>query len=414
MSLHELGIIEPIVRALDEQGYEQATPIQTQAIPPLLAGEDLLGCAQTGTGKTAAFAIPILQKLALEHPGVSNPRIIRALVVAPTRELALQIAESFEKYSAHLKLRTTVVFGGVSQNPQTQALKKGVDILVATPGRLLDLIGQGFVDISHISCFVLDEADQMLERGMLPEVKRIVHLLPNHRQTMFFSATMPPEIAKLADTLLRKPVKIDIKPPVTPLDVIVQEVYFVDKGNKTNLLMHILRTEEYDSVLVFSRTKHGAERIARDLRRKGFTAESIHGNKTQSNRQAALNSFKNREARILVATDIAARGLDIQELSHVVNYNLPEVPETYVHRIGRTGRAGLGGRAISFCDFEELILLKGVEKFIDREIPEHKDHPYPLMDTCLPPEPTLYHSGPARNADRNRPRSRGFGGGRRR
>lgn len=378
MLFNELNIIEPILRALKVQGYKEATPIQTQAIPALLEGADLLGCAQTGTGKTAAFSIPILQKLAESRASQKGPRTIRALIVAPTRELALQIGDCFNAYGANLSLRTAVIFGGVPQNPQTRQLQKGIDILVATPGRLLDLVNQGFIDLGHVERFVLDEADQMLDMGMLQDVKRIIRLIPAERQTMFFSATMPQEIGTLADTILRDPVKIVITPKRSPIDIIEQAVYFVDKKNKTNLLMDLLRKESYDSVLVFSRTKHGADRIVKDLNRKGFVSAAIHGNKSQSNRQLALSNFKERKTRILVATDIAARGLDIEELSHVINYNLPEVPETYIHRIGRTGRAGLGGKAIAFCDADEKPLLKDIQKLIKRTLPEVTEHPYAL------------------------------------
>ncbi len=383
MSINELKIIAPILKALKAQGYTEATPVQTRAIPHLLEGSDLLGCAQTGTGKTAAFAVPILQHLANTQSAQKGPRRIRALVVAPTRELALQIGDSFTAYGVNLHQRTAVIFGGVGQFPQTRALKNGVDILVATPGRLLDLINQGFIDLSYVEHFVLDEADQMLERGMLLDVRRIITYIPEKRQTMFFSATMPPEIAKLADTILKDPVKITITPAASPIDIIDQEVYFVDKVNKTRLLIRLLKEQEYDSVLVFSRTKHGADKIVKELTNDGFRTVAIHGNKSQNNRQQALSDFKKRKFRILVATDIAARGLDIQELSHVINYNLPEVAETYVHRIGRTGRAGLGGKAISFCDFEEINLLHDIEKLIGKRLPEVKDHPYPLMNTTL-------------------------------
>lgn len=383
MSINELKIIAPILKALKAQGYTEATPVQTRAIPHLLEGSDLLGCAQTGTGKTAAFAVPILQHLANTQPDQKGPRRIRALVVAPTRELALQIGDSFTKYGVNLNQRTAVIFGGVGQFPQTRALKSGVDILVATPGRLLDLINQGFIDLSYVEHFVLDEADQMLERGMWVDVQRIITYIPEKRQTMFFSATMPTEIAKLADTILKDPVKITITPAASPIDIIDQEVFFVDKVNKTRLLIRLLKEQEYDSVLVFSRTKHGADKIVKELTNDGFRTVAIHGNKSQNNRQQALSDFKKRKFRILVATDIAARGLDIQELSHVVNYNLPEVAETYVHRIGRTGRAGLGGKAISFCDFEEINLLHDIEKFIGKRLPEVKDHPFPLMNTTL-------------------------------
>ncbi|MDD4286689.1 MAG: DEAD/DEAH box helicase, partial [Eubacteriales bacterium] len=326
MLFNELNIIQPILKALKAQGYQEATPIQIQAIPSLLEGSDLLGCAQTGTGKTAAFAIPILQKLAGDRAAQKGQRKIKALIVAPTRELALQISDSFNAYGANLDQRTTVIFGGVPQNPQTRQLQRGVDILVATPGRLLDLIHQGFIDLGNVEQFVLDEADQMLDMGMLQDVKRIIKYIPTKRQTMFFSATMPTEIGALADTILKDPVKIEIRPEFSPIDIIEQEVYFVDKKNKTNLLVDLLKGNPYDSVLVFSRTKHGADRIVKDLNRKGFVSAAIHGNKSQNNRQLALSDFKKRKTRILVATDIAARGLDIEELSHVINYNLPEVP----------------------------------------------------------------------------------------
>jgi ATP-dependent RNA helicase RhlE len=383
LSINELKIIAPILKALKAQGYTEATPVQTRAIPHLLEGSDLLGCAQTGTGKTAAFAVPILQHLANTQPDQKGPRRIRALVVAPTRELALQIGDSFTAYGVNLHQRTAVIFGGVGQFPQTRALKSGVDILVATPGRLLDLINQGFIDLSYVEHFVLDEADQMLERGMWVDVQRIITYIPEKRQTMFFSATMPTEIAKLANTILKDPVKITITPDASPIDIIDQEVYFVDKVNKTRLLIRLLKEQEYDSVLVFSRTKHGADKIVKELTNDGFRTVAIHGNKSQNSRQQALSDFKKRKFRILVATDIAARGLDIQELSHVINYNLPEVAETYVHRIGRTGRAGLGGKAISFCDFEEINLLHDIEKLIGKRLPEVKDHPFPLMNTTL-------------------------------
>ena len=335
------------------QNYSEPTPIQAEAIPPLLKGLDVLGCAQTGTGKTAAFAIPILQNMAAKTKQIRDKKQIKALVVAPTRELATQIGDCFNAYGENLPYKTLVIFGGVGQQPQTKELDKGIDILVATPGRLLDLIGQRYIDLSRVEYFVLDEADRMLDMGMFQDVKKIITYLPAVRQTMLFSATMPVEIAGLAGSLLKSPIKVTITPEVTPLDIIEQEVYFTDKEIKIDLLCWLLDKEPYDSVLIFSRTKHGADKIVKLLDKKGFPAMAIHGNKSQSNREKALGAFKSRETRILVATDIAARGLDISELSHVVNYDLPEVPETYVHRIGRTGRAGLGGKAISFCDFEE-------------------------------------------------------------
>ena len=402
MLFSELNISSHIQKALAAQGYTEATPIQTQAIPPLLEGLDLLGCAQTGTGKTAAFAIPILQSLSMGQGLQKGKRQIRALVVAPTRELAIQIGDCFDAYGANLSQRTLVIFGGVGQSPQTKELEKGIDILVATPGRLLDLINQGFIDLSHVNHFVLDEADRMLDMGMLHDVKRIITYLPKQRQTMFFSATMPAEIAKLADTILKSPVKIEITPVLSPIDIIEQEVYFVDKDNKTNLLAYLLKDEKYDSVIVFSRTKHGADKIVKELGKKGFDSVAIHGNKSQTNRQMALNDFKERKIRILVATDIAARGLDIEELSHVVNYTLPEVPETYIHRIGRTGRAGLGGKAISFCDFEEKPLLREIQKLIGKALPEAENHPYPLLKNFVEPKaPPFVRGASAKPAQAN-------------
>lgn len=386
MLFNELNISSQIQKALITQGYTEATPIQAKAIPPLLEGLDLLGCAQTGTGKTAAFAIPILQSLSMGQVLPKGKRQIKALIVAPTRELAIQIGECFDAYGANLSQRTLVIFGGVGQSPQTKELEKGIDILVATPGRLLDLINQGFIDLGHVKHFVLDEADRMLDMGMIHDVKRLITYLPKQRQTMFFSATMPAEIAKLADTILKNPVKIEITPAFSPIDIIEQKIYFVDKENKTNLLSYLLKDEKYDSVIVFSRTKHGADKIVKELDKKGFAAVAIHGNKSQTNRQMALSDFKERKIRILVATDIAARGLDIEELSHVVNYNLPEVPETYIHRIGRTGRAGLGGKAISFCDFEEKPLLKDIQKLIGKVLPEVQEHPYPLVKNFIEPK----------------------------
>jgi len=382
----ELKLIDPIQKALSAQGYTEPTPIQIKAIPPLLEGLDLLGCAQTGTGKTAAFSIPILQSLSLEQGLRKGKRQIKVLIVAPTRELAIQIKDCFVAYGANLGLRTLAIYGGVGQVPQTRELDKGIDILVATPGRLLDLINQGFIDLRHVKHFVLDEADHMLDMGMIQDVKRIITYLPKERQNMFFSATMPTEIAKLADAILKSPVEIDIKPAFSPIDIIEQEVYFVDKENKTNLLVDLLKGIQYDSVLVFTKTKHGADKVVKELHKKGFVAEAIHGNKSQTNRQLALSNFKERKTRILVATDIAARGLDIEELSHVINYNLPEVPETYIHRIGRTGRAGLGGKAISFCDFEEKLLLKVIQKLIGKTLPEISEHLYSLVNKFIEPK----------------------------
>lgn len=396
MLFENLNIIEPIQRALKTEGYTEATPIQSEAIPQLLDGADLLGCAQTGTGKTAAFAIPILQGISFEQRNLKGNRPIKALVLAPTRELAIQIADSFKAYSKHLGLRTLAIYGGVSQHPQTNALTKGIDVLVATPGRLLDLINQKYVHLDKIKYFVLDEADMMLDMGMLQDVKKIMKYVPAVRQNMLFSATMPKEIEKLAGNILKNPVKIAITPVSSAVEVIEQSVYFVNKSNKTNLLIHLLKDKSIVSALVFSRTKHGADKIVKLLVKAGLQAQAIHGDKSQNARQLALNNFKQGKTRILVATDIAARGIDVEELSHVFNYNLPEVPETYVHRIGRTGRAGLGGIAISFCDQEEKPLLAEIQKLVSKSIPMVEDHPYPLIE--MPSElkgvPTRRSFGP--------------------
>ena len=343
MTFQSLGLCAPILAALKEQGYEAPSPIQEQAIPPALAGRDVLGCAQTGTGKTCAFASPILQRLSAAR---TPDHRLRALILTPTRELAIQIGESFAAYGAHLSLRHTVIFGGVGQNPQVEALGRGVDILVATPGRLMDLYQQGFVRLEDLEIFVLDEADRMLDMGFIHDVKKILKWLPAKKQTMLFSATMPPEIAALVNSLLHDPARVAVDPVSSPVEVIRQEVCLVDRKNKTALLLEILEQEQVKSALVFTRTKHGADKVARDLTRRGVAAAAIHGNKSQTARQESLRKFKEGKLRVLVATDIAARGLDIEELSYVFNYNLSEVPETYIHRIGRTGRAGRGGTAM--------------------------------------------------------------------
>ena len=387
MLFKDLNLIEPIKRALETEGYKESTAIQEQAIPSLLNGMDLLGCAQTGTGKTAAFAIPILQGISLQQKAPVGRRQIQALIVAPTRELAIQIADSFQTYGKHLDLKTLVIYGGVSQNPQTRDLTKGIDILVATPGRLLDLINQKYVSLKNVKYFVLDEADLMLDMGMLRDVRRIITYLPKEKQTMFFSATMPAEIEKLANSILKNPVKVVVTPLSSTVEIIEQEVYYVDKVNKVNLLIDLLKNKEIISALVFSRTKHGADKIVRALEKDGLKAAAIHGNKSQNARQLALNNFKERKTRILVATDIAARGIDIEELSHVINFDLPEVAETYVHRIGRTGRASHGGIAISFCSYEEKGYLKNIQKLIAKSIDEVEEHPYPLKNTNVE-EPT--------------------------
>ena len=378
MLFENLEIIKPIQKALKEEGYKKTTPIQEKSIPYILDGKDLVGCAQTGTGKTAAFAVPVLQNLSKDKKVNKNPRTIRALVLAPTRELAIQIGESFECYGKYINLKSAVIFGGVSQNPQTKALREGVDILIATPGRMLDLFNQKYIDLRNIECFVLDEADRMLDMGMIHDVKKIISKLPKVRQNLLFSATMPSEITKLVDSIVKDPIRVEVTPVSSTVDTITQEVYHVRKKQKRSLLKHLLKDESIDSALVFSTTKRGANMIAKDLVEAGIEAEAIHGNKSQNARQRALNNFKEGNIRVLVATDIAARGIDVNELSHVFNYNLPDVPETYVHRIGRTGRAGAKGVAISFCDIEETKSLKAIEKLIHKEIPVVEDHPYKI------------------------------------
>lgn len=374
MLFTDLNIIKPILDALQKEGYEKPTPIQEQSIPSILEHRDVLGTAQTGTGKTAAFAIPILQNL-MERKGPKNNHI-KALILTPTRELAIQIEESFNSYGKNLPLKKLVIFGGVKQGSQETALRKGIDILVATPGRLLDFIAQGIISLKNLEIFVLDEADRMLDMGFVHDVKRIIKLLPPKRQTLFFSATMPTEIQKLADSILNNPIKVSVTPISSTAETIKQAVYFVDKENKLDLLTHILQNTISDSVLVFSRTKHGADKIARKLQSSNISTEAIHGNKSQNARQNALNNFKSGRTRVLVATDIAARGIDIDELKYVVNYELSDVAETYVHRIGRTGRAGAEGSSISFVDGLDLLNLKDTEKLIGMKIPVEKNHPF--------------------------------------
>ncbi|WP_025761250.1 DEAD/DEAH box helicase [Dyadobacter tibetensis] len=376
MTFQELELIEPIAKALQEEGYTTPTPIQQQAIPLILKRNDLLGCAQTGTGKTAAFAIPILQILTENPIPRGEKSRIRCLIMTPTRELAIQIGESFAAYGRHTKLRHTVIFGGVGQKPQTDALARGVDILVATPGRLLDLINQGFIKLNQLDLFVLDEADRMLDMGFVHDVKKILKLLPKKRQSLFFSATMPPAIVTLADSILSNPSKVEVTPVSSTADTIRQTVFHVDKSDKNSLLLHILRDTEIATALVFTRTKHGADKVVKVLRKAGVTSEAIHGNKSQSARQNALKNFKAQTTRVLVATDIAARGIDVDDLTHVINYEIPNIPETYVHRIGRTGRAGAKGIALSFCDVEEKSYLRDIHKLISKNIPVEKDHPY--------------------------------------
>lgn len=380
MQFKDLNINPEIIKALKEENYAVPTPIQEEAIPIILRRSDLLGCAQTGTGKTAAFAIPTLQLLANEQEQASKGKNIRALILTPTRELALQIYESFRTYGKYTKLSACAIFGGVSQKPQEDQLRQGVDILVATPGRLIDLMNQGQVDVQQIKILILDEADRILDMGFIHDVKRILNKTPAKKQTLLFSATMPPDIAKLSNDLLQDPEKVAITPVSSTVEAIEQYLYYVDKQNKKDLLVHILADQSVTSALVFARTKHGADHIVRYLSKRNLTAQAIHGDKSQGARQKALNDFKSGKLRILIATDIAARGIDIDELSHVIIFELPEVPETYVHRIGRTGRAGLSGVAISFCDFDEKDQLAEIEKLTGRRLIEIKDHPYPLKN----------------------------------
>lgn len=379
MLFQSLNIIEPILQALKEEGYTTPTPIQIQAIPIVLQGNDLLGCAQTGTGKTAAFAVPILQILSANKT-FDKKRKVRSLIVTPTRELAIQIWESFKAYGRHTGLRSAVVFGGVNQNPQTSALLPGVDILIATPGRLLDLMNQGYISLRDVEFFVLDEADRMLDMGFIHDVKKILAALPKKRQSLFFSATMPDEIIKLANTILHNPLKVAVTPISSTVDIVKQYVYFVDKGNKTPLLLEVLKDNDIKTALVFTRTKHGADKVVKILLKHNIKAEAIHGNKAQSARQRALTNFKSQTTRVLVATDIAARGIDVDDLEYVINYEISNIAETYVHRIGRTGRAGSKGTALSFCDAEEKPYLRDVEKLIAKRIAVIENHPFPLID----------------------------------
>lgn len=385
MSFENLSLIKSIKSAIDGEGYLIPTPIQEKAIPIILQKKDLLGSAQTGTGKTAAFAIPILQILSEEkesqpHDTKSkknkHTRIIRALVITPTRELAAQVSESFAVYGKHTGLKNTVIYGGVSQNPQIEKLNKGVDILVATPGRLLDLMNQKYVDVSKIKILVLDEADRMLDMGFIHDIRKIISHIPKERQSLFFSATMPPEVSKLAHSILNHPVKVEIEPEIKTVEVINQSVYFVERTNKKKLLIHLLKNENVTSALVFTRTKRGAEALAKQLNQEKIRADAIHSDKSQHSRQQALNNFKSNRLSVLVATDIASRGIDIEKLSHVINYDIPEDPETYIHRVGRTGRAGLGGTAISFCDIEERGNLKAISRLINKKIPLVEEHPF--------------------------------------
>lgn len=373
MKFSDLNLIEPIQSAIDKLNYTVPTSIQVQSIPHLLDGKDIFGCAQTGTGKTAAFSLPLLQRIHLSGNKSNN---IKALILAPTRELALQIEESIKAYSANLKVRHAVIFGGVSQHNQVNAIKKGLDILVATPGRLLDLMNQGFVRLNSIEYFVLDEADRMLDMGFINDIRKVIAKLPEKRQTMFFSATVSPEIMKLASGILKDPVKVSVTPVSTPAETVQQSVFFVQKEDKRSLLKHVIKTETIHHALVFTRTKRGADRVAKELNKNGIKAEAIHGDKSQNARVRALDGFKNRKINVLVATDIAARGIDVDKLTHVINYEIPETPETYVHRIGRTGRAGESGIALSFCSVDEQEYLKDIKKLIRKNIRVVENHPW--------------------------------------
>jgi ATP-dependent RNA helicase RhlE len=375
LTFEQLGLITPLLKALKAEGYTSPTPIQEQAIPVVLEGRDLLGCAQTGTGKTAAFALPIMQILLENQQQSKGYKHIRTLILTPTRELAVQIDESFGSYGKYTGLKHDVIFGGVSQHTQTLALRNGTDVLVATPGRLLDLMNQGYVHLDHLEIFVLDEADRMLDMGFINDVKKVIRELPAQRQTLFFSATMPPQISGLADSILHEPVKVEVTPVSSTAETIDQSVFFVAGRDKHSLLVHLLQERGISRTLVFARTKHGADKIAKELKKMNISSDAIHGNKTQTARQNALKNFKNNRLKVLVATDIAARGIDVDNLTHVINFDLPNVPETYVHRIGRTGRAGSSGQAFSFCNAEEREYLKDINKLIGKKIPAEA-HPF--------------------------------------
>jgi len=395
MKFEELKIIEPILKALKDENYKEASKIQEEAIPSILLGKDLLGCAQTGTGKTAAFAIPTLQLLHNSNK-IAKKKKIQSLILTPTRELAIQIYDNFQSYGKNLNLKSAVIFGGVSQKPQEEVIRKGVDILIATPGRLNDLVNQKIIDLSEIEIFILDEADRMLDMGFINDVKKIIRYIPKKRQTLFFSATMPTEIKKLVSTLLVDPVVVEVTPVSSTVDKIKQSLYYVDKTNKRKLLISLLKTDEIKSALVFTRTKSDANRLVKYLEDAEIGAKAIHGNKSQNARQEALQSFKDKKIQVLIATDIAARGIDIDELSHVINYGLPNIPETYVHRIGRTGRAGQRGIAISFSDVDEVPFVRDIEKLIKKKIDVVEGHNYPMLN--LTPSPKTKATG-------NRPRT---------
>ena len=402
MTFEELHLSKNILEALSDEGYTQPTPIQQQAIPVVMEGRDLIGCAQTGTGKTAAFAIPIIHSLHRMGDSPRKAKKIRALVVTPTRELALQIGESFDTYGRYTNQRQLTIFGGVSQVPQVEQLRKGCDVLIATPGRLLDLHKQGFIDLDHLHTLVLDEADQMLDMGFINDVKKIVKLTPDNRQTLLFSATMPIAIRELAEMFLTDPAYVQVTPVSSTAETVAQQVYFVDKENKKKLLAHLLKENGMTNVLVFTRTKHEADNVVRFLRRQQIAAEAIHGDKSQSSRQRVLEAFKNKEVGVLVATDIAARGIDIEQLPFVINFDLPNVPETYVHRIGRTGRAGNGGVSISFCGKDEAPYWKDIKKLIRVDVKEITDHPYPWDGKRAEEEPKAQATNPSANKSKSR------------
>jgi len=410
-SFEKLGLIEPLQRAIAAANYEEMTPIQAKAIPPLLEGRDVLGCAQTGTGKTAAFLLPIIEKLGSEQ--LPDKPVVRTLILTPTRELAAQIGESFETYSKFLDLHHQVIFGGVNQRPQVANLRKGVDVLVATPGRLLDLHGQGHIDFSNLSFFVLDEADRMLDMGFIHDIRKILALLPRRKQNLLFSATMPDSIVKLASGFLTSPVRVEVDPQSTTVERISQTVMYVDRSHKKNLLIDLVRRDEVESAIVFTRTKHGANRVTKDLVKAGIDAAAIHGNKSQGARLRALAGFKSGDLQVLVATDIASRGIDIDGVSHVFNYELPNIPESYVHRIGRTGRAGREGIAIAFCDDTENTYLRDIERLIGQRLEldtEHDWHSERARTSTEPPRKSNQgrsnHGGGGRGGG-----SRGKGGG---
>jgi ATP-dependent RNA helicase RhlE len=398
MTFDALGLSEPLLKALKKEAYTTPTPIQAQSIPLILDGKDVLGCAQTGTGKTAAFSLPILQLLAKNPPIPGKKRHLRALILTPTRELALQIKESIDTYGVYTPLKNQVIFGGVSQLHQTNDLARGTDILVATPGRLLDLMGQGFINLQHIEIFVLDEADRMLDMGFVHDVKKVLAKLPTQRQSLFFSATMATEIINLANTILKNPSQVEVTPVSSTAQTVQQSIYFVDKDNKRKLLVYLLENPAIKSLLVFTKTKHGANRLVTDLEKNGVAADAIHANKSQTARQRALSNFKAKTLRVLIATDIASRGIDVDDLTHVINYELPNIPESYVHRIGRTGRAGASGIAISFCDSDEREYLRDIQKIIAMQIPTVHDHPYESYDNEPIPYPSVRMINNARKA----------------